>query len=143
MDKVFRYKIDRRFAVLAALFGLRSSKDTVTVTDDGRFVATYGFFRVATGLDNIEKAHITTGYRWWTAIGARMSFVDDGLTFGTNTSGGVCVHFRTNVSGVLRRAHWSALTVTVADLPGLVRAVDQTDRSEQLEAVRAGRERGL
>ena len=125
MSREFVYEVDKRCAPMWALFGFRPSKDKVTITDDGRFVATYGFFGVDTPLDNIEGAHVTTGYRWWTAVGARMSFVDSGLTFGTNASGGVCIHFRENVSSVLRRSHWSALTVTVADLPGLVRALDE------------------
>ncbi len=42
---------------------------------------------------NVDGAHITEGYRWYTAVGARLSFVDDGLTFGTNCERGVCIHF--------------------------------------------------
>ena len=72
-------------------------------------------------------AHITRDYHWWKAIGVRGSFEDDGLTFGTNTDGGVCVHFRDKVKGPMRRS-WSALTVTVADLDGLVAALHRTDR---------------
>jgi hypothetical protein len=52
-----------------------------------------------------------------------MSFVDDGLTFGTNTHAGLCIHFREKVPSVLRRAGHSALTVTVADLDGLANAL--------------------
>ena len=101
--------------------GLLPLGDGVTVTSDGRFEARFGFFRFATTLDNIDEAHITRDYRWWTAVGARLSFVDDGLTFGTNNRAGVCVHFRRNVPSRLspRRGH-SALTVTGADLQGLV-----------------------
>ena len=32
-------------------------RDGVTVTDDGRFVATFGLLRVETPLDNIADAH--------------------------------------------------------------------------------------
>jgi hypothetical protein len=124
MSERFPYLVDRRFAPLWVPFGFRPAKDAVTITDDRRLVATYGFFRVDTLLANVDGAHITTGYRWWTAVGARMSFVDTGLTFGTNASGGVCIHFREPVGGVGRPSHWSALTVTVADLPGLVRALE-------------------
>jgi hypothetical protein len=49
--------------------------------------------------------------------------VDDGLTFGTNTKAGVCVHFREKVPSILNRKGHSALTVTVADLDGLVQAL--------------------
>jgi hypothetical protein len=48
---------------------------------------------------------------------------DDGLTFGTNSASGVCVHFHTKVPSRLRRAGHSALTVTVADPEGLVSAL--------------------
>ena len=73
-----------------------------------------------TPLTNVDEAHVTRNYRWWTAAGARGSRVDDGLTFGTNSSAGVCVHFRAPVRSLLRPKGHSALTVTVADVDGLV-----------------------
>ena len=42
------------------------------------------FLKLETPLDNVDGAHITRNYRWWTAAGARGSMKDDGLTFGTN-----------------------------------------------------------
>jgi hypothetical protein len=123
MDQVFPYAIDRKLVPFWAPFGVRPSKDGVTITADGRFVATFGFVRVETPMRNVDDAHVTTGYRWWTAAGARLSFADDGLTFGTNAVGGVCVHFREKVPSVLRRSGHSALTVTVADLDGLTAAL--------------------
>jgi hypothetical protein len=127
MDAVFKYAIDAKLALFWLPFGVRPAKDGVELTDDRRFVATYGFLRVETPLDNIDDVHITTGYRWWTAAGARLSFVDDGLTFGTNAQRGVCVHFLTKVPSRLRRSGHSALTVTVADPEGLVAALTATD----------------
>jgi hypothetical protein len=123
MARTFRYRIDYRFAPFWAPFGLRPCKDGVTIADDGRLVASYGFLRVETALSNVTGAHVTEKYRWWTAIGARMSFADDGLTFGTNRDAGVCVHFEKRVPSPLRRSGHSALTVTVADLSGLIRAL--------------------
>jgi len=125
VNEVFRYAIDKRLALMWLPYGVRPSKDGVTLTDDGRFVATYGFMRVETELDNIAEAHVTSNYRWWTAIGARRSFVDDGLTFGTNNAAGVCVHFHEKVGSVLRRSGHSALTVTVADTAGLIAALSR------------------
>jgi hypothetical protein len=119
------------FSILLGLpFGVRPSKDGVTITDDGRFVATYGLIRIETPLNNIEGAHVTSGYRWWTAIGARRSLVDDGLTFGTNNVAGVCIHFHDRVRSVLRPSGHSALTVTVADLEGLIAALDGQSRHD-------------
>jgi hypothetical protein len=120
MSRFFAYSIDTKVALLLSPFGVRSSKDGVTITGDGIFRATFGFLRFETPLANVTGAHITRDYRWWTAIGARMSFADDGLTFGTNTKAGVCVHFAEKVPSRLSRKGHSALTVTVADLDGLV-----------------------
>ena len=93
------------------------------VTEEGSFMATFGLFKIATPLANITGAHITRHYRWWTAFGVRTSRADDGLTFGTNRDGGVCIHFAEKVPSALRRSGHSALTVTVADLEGLTRAL--------------------
>lgn len=123
MAKTFRYQVDYRFLPMWAAFGVRPWKDGVTLTDDGGLRATFGLLRLETPLDNVDGAHVTRGYRWWTAVGARRSFVDDGLTFGTNRDAGVCIHFREKVPSAMRPAGHSALTVTVADLDGLVAAL--------------------
>ena len=46
----------------------------------------------------------------------RLSLADRGLTFGTNRSACVCVHFRDPVPSPLRKQGHPALTVTVADV---------------------------
>jgi hypothetical protein len=119
MSDFFPYAVDKRLAPFWMPFWLHPSRDGVTITSDGTFLATFGYLKMETPLSNIDGAHITRDYRWWTAAGARRSFVDDGLTFGTNRVGGVCVHFRDPVASALRRKGHSALTVTVADLDGL------------------------
>ncbi len=124
MSQHFAYAVDMRFAPMWAPFGVRPRKDGVTITDDDVLTATYGWLRLETPHSNVEGAHITRGYRWWTAVGARRSLADDGLTFGTNTNAGVCIHFRERVRSPLSRRGHSALTVTVSDLDGLVTALD-------------------
>ena len=119
----FAYAVDRRFLPVLVPLGFRGATNGVTITDEGGVVVTFGFLSLRTRLDNIEGAHVTKDYRWWTAVGARLSFADDGLTFGTNTRAGVCMHFRTPVPSALRRKGHSALTVTVEDLDGLVAAL--------------------
>ena len=123
MTTTFPYDTDLRLVPFWGVFGVRSGKDGVTLTDDDRFVATFGWLRVETPLANVSGAHVTEGYRWWTAAGARLSLADDGLTFGTNAERGVCVHFREKVPSRLRRSGHSALTVTVADPDALVAAL--------------------
>jgi hypothetical protein len=119
----FPYAVDRRYLPILVPFLLRPSKDGVTLTDAGEFVATFGLFTISTPLANVRGAHVTCHYRWWTSCGVRMSRRDDGLTFGTNHDAGVCVHFAEKVSSPLRRRGHSALTVTVADLQGLTLAL--------------------
>src|SRR5215831_1941694 len=120
MAEFFPYDVDKRLAPFWLPFGVRPGRDGVTITDDGTFRATFGWVKVSTPVANISGAHVTRDYRWWTAAGARQSFVDDGLTFGTNNAAGVCVHFVEPVPSPMRRKGHSALTVTVADVDGLV-----------------------
>jgi hypothetical protein len=119
----FGYAIDKRYLPVLLPFLLRPSTDGVTLTEQGVLIATFGLFKISTPLSNVTGAHITRNYRWWTAFGVRMSRVDDGLTFGTNHDGGVCIHFAQKVASPLRRTGHSALTVTVADLDGLTAAL--------------------
>lgn len=125
----FGYAIDKRYLPVLVPFLLRPARDGVTITDEASLVATFGVFKVSTPLSNITGAHITRNYRWWTAVGVRMSRADDGLTFGTNHYGGVCIHFGEGVPSLLRRSGHSALTVTVADLEGLTTALGGNDRN--------------
>jgi hypothetical protein len=128
VDRHFTYAIDRRYLPVLLPFLLRPSRDGVTLTDE-HFVATFGLMSITTPRANITGAHITRNYRWWTAFGIRMSRADDGLTFGTNRDGGLCIHFAERVRSPLRRSGHSALTVTVADLEGLAVALDGTGSS--------------
>ena len=122
----FQYAIDKRYLPMLLLMLLRPSHDGVVLTDDD-LVATFGLVKITTPRANITGAHITRNYRWWTACGIRMSYVDDGLTFGTNRDGGVCIHFAEKVRSPMRRGGHSALTVTVADLEGLAAALGDAD----------------
>ena len=79
--------------------------------------------RIDAPLSQIQGAHVTGPYRWWTAVGARLSLADDGLTFGTNATQGVCIHFEPRIHRVLGLRDHSALNVTVEDCEGLVAAL--------------------
>ena len=129
MTERFPYAIDPKYRPLLVVFGFRGARDAVTITDDGAFRASFGFVKIETPVANITGAHITRGYRWWTAVGVRGSMADDGLSFGTNHDAGVCIHFAEKVPSPLRRRGHSALTVTVEDLDGLTRALggDESD----------------
>ena len=122
MSQDFLYRRDKRFIAMWGPFGVRAT-DGVSLTDDGRLVATFGFLKLQTPLSNVTGGHVTERYRWYTAVGARLSFVGGGLTFGTNTQRGVCIHFAEPVARVIGMKPHSALTVTVADCAGLVEAI--------------------
>jgi hypothetical protein len=123
MTDRYLYAVDRRFIPVLIPFGLRAKTDGVTVDEESLFSATFGWFHLSTPISNVDDAHVTTDYRWWTAFGARTSWVDDGLSFGTNAHAGVCVHFKEKVPSVFSRKGHSALTVTVRDVEGLVDAL--------------------
>lgn len=122
----FAYRYDPWLAPMWLPFRWPAAQG-VTLTDGGLFVARYGPFRAETPLSNISDAHITGPYRWWTAVGPRLSMVDDGLTFGTNAQAGVCIHFEPRIHRVVGFRDHSALTVTVADVEGLVAALNTID----------------
>jgi hypothetical protein len=124
----YGYAVDKRYLPVLVPMLLRPAKDGVTLTDEGALVASFGLVKIETPLSNVTGAHITRGYRWWTAVGIRMSRVDDGLTFGTNHDAGVCIHFAEKVPSLLRRKGHSALTVTVADLEGLTNALGDDEQ---------------
>ncbi|OBJ49676.1 hypothetical protein [Mycobacterium sp. 1423905.2] len=120
----FPYYYDPRLAPLWLPFRWPGNQG-VTLTEDGRFVARYGPLRAQAPLSQVQDAHLTGPYRWWTAVGPRLSFVDDGLTFGTNARAGVCIDFDPPLHRVLGFRDHSALTVTVADPEGLVAALNE------------------
>jgi hypothetical protein len=119
----YGYAIDKRYLPVLLPLLLRPSRDGVTLSEHGALVASFGLLKIETSRSNVTGAHVTRNYRWWTAVGVRMSRVDDGLTFGTNHDAGVCIHFAEKVPSPLRRKGHSALTVTVADLEGLTAAL--------------------
>jgi hypothetical protein len=118
-DVFFPYRFDRKYVGIWWPLGVREGIDGVTIGGES-FSATFGRKRLETPRSNITGAHATVDYQWWKAVGLRLSFVDDGLTFGTSTHGGVCVHFGEPVKRVIGAKDHSALTVTVEDLDGLV-----------------------
>lgn len=104
-----------------AVAGL-NDRDGVVVGDD-TFCATYGRWRVETDLANVAATEVTGPHRWYTAVGLRLSFTDDGLTFGTNHHRGLCVSFHRRVPKVIGFRSHSALWVSVADPEGLAAAL--------------------
>jgi hypothetical protein len=121
-DRFFPYRFDRRWTPLFVTLRV-GADDGVTLTDDGRLRATYGWATVDTPLDNVDHTEISGPHRWYTAVGLRLSFTDDGLTFGTNHERGLCIGFVEPVPRVIGLKRHSALWVSVADPEGLAAAI--------------------
>ena len=124
MELVFEFAFDARFRVPLALVGVLPATARVSVTDE-EFQARFGPWSLRTPRANIADAQVSGPYRWYRAVGTRLSFADHGATFGSNAHAGVCVRFREPVSALLPGGllPHPGLTVTVADPAGLCAAL--------------------
>ena len=114
----FPYQLDKRWSALFLALGVRDT-DGVTLSAKGELIATFGRFKVATTLDNIDHTAVTGPHRWYTAVGLRLSLTDDGVTFGTNHRKGLSIAFVKKVPRVIGLRKHSTLWVSVADPEGL------------------------
>ena len=116
----FDFRFDSRFRPALAAFGVRPATTSVTVRD-GLLRVRYGPWSVHCEVDNVVGTEISGPFRWYRAVGPRLSLSDRGVTFGTNADEGLCLRLRRPVKaldpfGVLRHP---GLTVTVSDVAGL------------------------
>ena len=104
---VFPFRIDSRFRLPLLVYGVTASRAEVRVDAD-RLRLRFGPWSVDTPLGNISHIEVTGPYRWWKAIGIRMSLVDRGITFGTTPSAGICLQLSQPVSSPPRTRHGAA-----------------------------------
>jgi len=124
--RCFQFEFETPFRPPLALIGVRPETATVLVDTD-TFAIRFGPWRLTTTRANLRDARIVGPFRWWRAIGPRLSLVDRGVTFGTSTRSGVCVRFAIPVPALLP-GRWLAhpgATVTVADPEGLVASLNR------------------
>ncbi|HXV93438.1 MAG TPA: hypothetical protein VD813_09085 [Pseudonocardia sp.] len=112
----FEMAFDPRFRLPLAALGITPTTAHVTVGPD-RIVACFGPWVCRTEPANVREAAITGPYRWYRAIGVRLSLADRGLTFGSTPARGVYLVLREPVRGIdgpglLRHPN---LTLTVAE----------------------------
>ncbi len=110
---------------VALLFGVTPATASVELAD-GHLRCRFGPWRVATPLSNVTGTEVTGPYGTLRTVGpAHLSLADRGLTFATNARRGVCIRFGEPVRGIepTGRLRHPALTVTVADVEGLVSAL--------------------
>jgi hypothetical protein len=113
------------YRAAAVMFGVSPVRAGVTV-GAGRLEARYGPWRVTTDLANVAGTEETGPYSVAKTIGpAHLSFADRGLTFASNPERGLCIRFAQPVPGLepTGRLLHPSLTVTVADLAGLAKAL--------------------
>ncbi len=115
----FEYDFTAKAKPVLRALGVRPDRDGVRI-EDGHLKASFGFLKLEVPLTNIVSAEVTGPYRWYTALGARLSFADHGLTFGSTAEQGVCMVFEEPISAVIGPWKHPGLTVTVADAAGLV-----------------------
>ncbi|GAA2431167.1 hypothetical protein GCM10010191_51110 [Actinomadura vinacea] len=114
--QIFTFRFTRAYRFAALPFGVTPKSARVIVTDaviDIRF----GPWRLATNLNNVAEVEEVTGpYAFLKTAGpAHLSLADRGVTFATNSEGGVCIRFRSPVPAIdpLRLVRHPAATVTV------------------------------
>ena len=122
----FEFAFAPRFTGLLRLIGITPETTLVTVTDD-EFRVRFGGWTLSTPIANCTGTCLTEDYRWFKAIGARGSFKDKGVTFGTSTDRGVCVLFAEPVTALVpgNLMKHPGCTVTVGDCEGLVAALER------------------
>lgn len=125
-DLRFDFRFDPTYRWLALPFGVRPATTAVLVTHD-QFDARFGPWRVRTPLANVAGTERSGPFTVPKTAGpAHLSLADRGITFATNGHAGLCIRFHEPVTGIdpLRVIRHPGLTVTVADLDGLARALE-------------------
>jgi hypothetical protein len=111
------------FALLLRGIGVRPDTCWVEVGDETVEVR-FGRWSLVTPLANVADVSVSGPYRWFKAVGIRLSMADRGVTFGTSAQGGACLRFHEPVPLLLgRRVPHPGLTVTVSDPHGLAEEV--------------------
>jgi hypothetical protein len=123
-SRQFEMGFGPRFRLPLAALGVTPATAHVTITAD-RLVACFGPWTCRTTPANVRAVHLAGPYRWYRAIGPRLSLAGHGLTFGTSTARGVCLLLREPVPGIdpLGVIRHPDLTLTVADPDGFAATV--------------------
>src|SRR5438045_3547850 len=80
----FEFGFDSKYLAPLAAFGVLPGSSWIDV-DDEEIEVHFGWYRMRTRRTNLAHVKVTGPYRWWRAIGVRLSLVDKGATFGSTT----------------------------------------------------------
>lgn len=121
----FEFDFDDRYRLLLRGIGVTENTALVTVSDEELRVR-FGPWTLSTPMANVTGVERSGDYQWFKAIGARGSFADGGVTFGTNSRAGVCATFAEPVPALVGALlKHPGMTVTVADPEGLAAAIER------------------
>jgi hypothetical protein len=135
----FAFADDGRVSPFGRIFGVAPRNSRVEI-DGSTLRATFGPWRVATPLANVEHVEVQGPYHWAKVAGpARYSMKDHSLTFATTVRRGVAISFTEPIRGLdpLGVYRHPSLTVTVEDpetfaatLRSAIEHVDEIERDE-------------
>jgi hypothetical protein len=126
----FEFRFAPAYRLAARPFGITPENAWVEIGEED-LVANYGPWHLRTTLANISQVAITGPYHFYRTAGpARLGITDRGLTFATNGDEGVLLTFCERVPAIdpLHFIRHPELTVTVADVGGLVSTLGGSDR---------------
>lgn len=120
----FPFAFDPGPEKLLRLLGITPDRAWVEVGDRWLDVR-YGPWSLRTAVDNVVGAEVSGPYSAPKVIGPHLSLADRGVSFGTNSTEGLCLRFRTPVRAIdpLGLIRHPGCTVTVADVEGLAAAL--------------------
>jgi hypothetical protein len=125
----FEFDFDKRFSPLLVMLGAIPGNSRVELHDN-RLEIRLGPWRLSFTTANVARLDVTGPYRWYRAIGLRLSLSDRGLTFGTNARRGLCIEFVEPVRSFLGLDH-PAVTVTVRQPETLKAAIEALGRGSR------------
>jgi len=119
-------RLGRRSMPLLRLFGVRGQDDAWAELRPGadgtdELAARFGRFSFATPVANIERWRIEGPWRWFTAIGVRVNWLNRETSFAGSPRGGVRVDFEHPIRWL--RVKVPAFYLGVEDLDGLAAAL--------------------
>jgi hypothetical protein len=129
--ETFRFARQPAARLPLLLWGVRSERTSVVV-DELDVHVRFGRWELHTPRANVVTATVTGPYRWWRALGVRLSLSDRGITFGSSDIGGVCVQLRDPVpvrlGPLAMPLRHPNVTLTVEDPETLVRLLAPSNR---------------
>jgi hypothetical protein len=121
----FAFAWEPRYRLAGLPFGVTPGRAWVEVSD-AEVTVRYGWWTLTSPLSNISDVEVSGPYAFVKTAGPpHLSFSDRGISFATTSERGLCVSFHDPVPGIdpARRIKHPGATLTVADVPGLARAL--------------------